>query len=482
MPAAGVNKDKEKPTSVIVSLKSNLYLNAPKKHLNPICYMNKILVLGAGLVAKPLVEYLLAKGYKITVASNTPDNADKIINGDPGGRSVLWDAGDEAALGEMIGECDLAISLLPYKFHTQVARLCIKKGRHMVTTSYVKEEMKSLDSEARRAGVLLLNEIGLDPGIDHMSAMRIIDGVHKDGGKIEGFYSICGALPAPEAADNPFRYKFSWSPGGVILASKNSARYLLNGAVVDVPSEKLFRDRFSYSVDGVGELEVYPNRDSISYIDIYGIHETSTIMRGTFRHPGWCEILDAMRELNLLNEEKESLSGLTYAGFLASRLPAGQGSLAMRLSKFLRRDIDSEAIRGLEWLGLLCEEKIAGKPESSFDMIFDLMTSKMMLGRSERDMVVLKHIFLASRPDGKREVITSMMVDYGTPSTNTSIARTVGLPAAIAADMILKKEISVTGVHIPVIPEIYNPVLDRLGATGISLTETFGLPESDFIG
>ena len=444
--------------------------------------MSKILVLGSGLVAKPLVEYLLGAGYRVIIASNTPKNAEKIIAGHPAGKSVFWEANDIIALEEMVRNSDLAISLLPYKFHALVARICIKMKRHMVTTSYVKEEMLSLDKEAKNAGVLLLNEIGLDPGIDHMSAMRIIDGVHQKGGKIDGFYSICGALPAPEAADNPFMYKFSWSPAGVILASKNSARYLRNGEVVDIASERFFRDRFPYYVEGVGNLEVYPNRDSISYIDVYGIPETKTIMRGTFRHPGWCEILDSMRELKLLSEDQEDIAGMTYAEFTSSRLPAGSGDLSGKLSEFLGKQADSIALKGLKWLGLMSNEKIAGTPSTPFDVIFDLMTSKMMLAENERDMVVLKHHFLASYPDGNSEVISSMMIDYGSPSTNTSIARTVGLPAAIAADMILKGEIKVTGVHIPVIPAIYEPVLDRLEQTGIALKEEFGLALDTFIG
>lgn len=443
--------------------------------------MQKILVLGAGMVAKPLVEYLLEAEYHITIASNTTDRAENILNNHPMGESVFWEANDLSGLEKLVSESDLAVSLLPYRFHPDVARICIRQKKHMVTTSYVKEEMKNLDSEAKNAGVILLNEIGLDPGIDHMSAMRIIDKIHSQNGKIEGFYSVCGALPAPESADNPFKYKFSWSPKGVILASKNSAEYLKNGKVVQIKSEDLFKDRFAHNIRDLGELEVYPNRDSISYIDIYGIPETNTMFRGTFRYKGWCEILDTMRELELLNEENEDFSGFSYSDFMSSRLPDGKGDIKQRLADYLNIGLDSLPIIAYEWLGLFSDNDMGFSSISPFEIIYELMLAKMMIGEKDRDMIVLKHLFLASYPDGRRELVTSRMVDFGSLLTNTSIARTVGLPSAIAADMILKKEINLSGVYVPVIPEIYNPVLNRLEQIGISMEETFGLPESDFI-
>ncbi|MEE4115697.1 MAG: saccharopine dehydrogenase C-terminal domain-containing protein [Marinilabiliaceae bacterium] len=443
--------------------------------------MQKILVLGAGMVAKPLVEYLLDAGYRITVASNTPDNATRMIAGKPGGKSLYWEADDEFALVSMIRESDLVISLLPYRFHTLVAKACIAEKKNMVTTSYVKEEMKALNTRAMEAGIILLNEIGLDPGIDHMSAMRIIDKIHANNGKVEAFYSICGALPAPESADNPFKYKFSWSPKGVILASKNNAEYLKNGKIIHIESENLFKHRFTHNIPGLGELEVYPNRDSISYIDIYGIPEARTMLRGTFRYRGWCEILDSMRELRLLSEVPADYSGYSFRDFLGSRLPEGDTGLKQRLAAFLNSRADSMAVKAYEWLGLLSDKDMGYKTISPFEIIYNLMLAKMMIGDDDRDMIVLKHLFLASYPGGRREVITSQMIDFGSPATNTSIARTVGLPAAIAADMILKGEINISGVYIPVKPEIYNPVLNRLEQIGISMQESFGLPESEFI-
>ncbi|HUV01033.1 MAG TPA: saccharopine dehydrogenase C-terminal domain-containing protein, partial [Bacteroidales bacterium] len=233
--------------------------------------MYKVLILGAGLVAKPIVEYLIERDFKVLIATSTREKADRIIKGHPHGSSLKWSMDDTSTLDLLINESDITVSLLPYRYHTEVAKICIKKRKSLVTTSYVEAEMQALDNPAKKAGVIILNETGLDPGIDHMSAMRIIDHIHGRGGKVEEFYSLCGALPAPEAADNPLRYKFSWSPKGVILASLNSALYLKNGKRVAIDSVNLFKDRFTYSFPGIGELEVYPNRDSIRYIDIYGI-------------------------------------------------------------------------------------------------------------------------------------------------------------------------------------------------------------------
>ena len=246
--------------------------------------MNKVLILGAGMVVKPMVEYLLENSFRLMIASPMKERADGMIKSHPLGSSLDWSMDDPETLEKLVGEYDITVSLLPYKFHAAVARVCLRYGKPLVTTSYVQPEMQALDSAAMKAGVILLNEIGLDPGIDHMSAMKIIDHIHKRGGKVEAFFSICGALPAPEAADNPLKYKFSWSPKGVILASRNSALYLKNGERVYIEPKDLFKDRFELTFPDVGMLEVYPNRDSISYINIYGIPEAKTIYRGTFRY------------------------------------------------------------------------------------------------------------------------------------------------------------------------------------------------------
>jgi saccharopine dehydrogenase-like NADP-dependent oxidoreductase len=443
--------------------------------------MKKVLILGAGLVVKPIVEYLLKNNFGLMVASPMKDRADEMINGNPLGLSLDWSMDDPAMLDKLIADYDIAVSLLPYKYHSDVAKVCLKLGKSLVTTSYIQPEMKDLDESARKAGLLFLNEIGLDPGIDHMTAMKIIDHIHNKGGRVEEFYSLCGALPASEFADNPLRYKFSWSPKGVILASRNSALYLKKGRKIYVEPSDLFKDRFIFSFPGIGDLDVYPNRDSISYIDIYGISETKTIYRGTFRYNGWCEALDAMKHLRMLDDSVKDYQGMSYAGFLAERSGLETSDLKKNLAEKLKVSLNSAIIESLDFLGFFSDEQLHYLETTPFDITSDRMIKKMMLSANERDMVVLQHIVLASYPDGTREVIKSSMLDFGSPSTNTSIARTVALPAAIAVKMILEKKIDLKGVLRPVLPEIYNPVLDELKTLGIEMKEEFGLPESEMI-
>ena len=441
--------------------------------------MKKVLILGAGMVVKPMVEYLLKSGFRLMIASPMKERADEMINGNPHGSSVHWSIDNSEMLVKLVSEYDITVSLLPYKYHTAVAEVCLRMGKSLVTTSYVQQGIAALENAAKDAGLLFLNEIGLDPGIDHMSAMRIIDHIHNKGGKVEEFYSLCGALPAPEAANNPLKYKFSWSPKGVILASLNSARYLKNRREVFIKPINLFKERFKYTFPGIGELEVYPNRDSVNYIDIYGIPEAKTMYRGTFRYPGWCETLDAMKNLKMLDDEVKDYKDMTYTEFLAERANTSSNELKKNISLRLAVNQKSPAINSLDYLGFFSGEKMNVGKTTPFEITSDRMINKMLLADTERDMVVLQHIFLASYPDGKREVIKSSMLDFGSPSTNTSIARTVALPAAIAIKMILEKKIKLTGVYRPVVPEIYNPVLDELKMLGIEMKEEYGLTEKD---
>ena len=443
--------------------------------------MKTVLVLGAGLVVKPMVEYLLENNFRLMIASPMKERADEMIRGNPLGSSLDWSMDDPATLKKLVAEYDITVSLLPYKYHADVARVCLRYGKSLVTTSYVQKEIQALDEAAKNNGVLFLNEIGLDPGIDHMSAMRIIDHIHNKGGEVEEFYSLCGALPAPEAADNPLRYKFSWSPKGVILASRNSALYLKKGRKVFIEPADLFKDRFNFNFPGIGDLEVYPNRDSISYIDIYGIPETKTMYRGTFRYKGWCETLDAMKNLNMLDDSGKDYNGMSYSEFLAERGGIEGNDLKKNIALRLGIKEESPAIESLGYLGFFSDEKLQYNETTPFEITSDRMIKKMLLSDDERDMVILQHIFLASYPDGKKEVIKSSMLDFGSPSTNASIARTVALPAAIAIKMILEKEIDLSGVYRPVVPQIYNPVLNELKTLGIEMKEEFGLPESEMI-
>ena len=438
--------------------------------------MSRILVLGAGLVARPLVQYLLGQpDFQVTVASRTVEKARALIGDRPNGQALAFDIEREPErLDDLVAQADLAVSMLPYIHHLQVAHACLRHRRHLVTTSYVKDEMRALDSAARQAGVLFLNEIGLDPGIDHMSAMRIIDRVHADGGRVVSFRSYCGGLPAPEANTNPFGYKFSWSPRGVLLAGRNDARYLEDGQVVEIPNRRLFATRHTVPVEGVGDLEAYPNRDSLPYIQLYGIPETRTMYRGTLRYPGWCETWQKFVELGLLDlTEREDLAGMTYRQLLAHLIGRPETSdLRRDLAVHLNIPVDSPILDRFEWLGLFRDDPLPLE-RTILDVLAVRMQEKLQYAPGERDMVVLLHDFVAEYPD-RRERIRSWLVDFGIPHGDTAMARTVGLPAAIATRLILQGVIRLTGVHIPVLPEIYRPVLAELEERGIRVQETTG--------
>jgi saccharopine dehydrogenase (NADP+, L-glutamate forming) len=436
--------------------------------------MKKVLILGAGLVSKPMVEYLLEEGFEVIIATRTKDKADKLLSGHPNGKSVAWMTEDMDSLSAMVRDSDLTVSLLPYKYHVDVAKLCLTHRKPLVTTSYVSPAMQALHDEAVKAGVIFLNEAGLDPGIDHMSAMRIIDNVHKNGGKIEEFYSLCGALPAPEAINNPMGYKFSWSPKGVVLASRNGATYLKHDKIVTIAPIDLFKDRFTNYFPGVGEMEVYPNRDSVSYVDVYGLKGISTMYRGTYRFKGWCETLDLIKAIGLIDDGDHDYTGKTYRKFVAERAGLPGNDLRSELKNKPGLKPTETALDSLEWLGLFSDKVMGYGVTSPYEITSDLMIKMMWLGDNERDMVIMQHLFLASYPDGHREVISSRMLDFGSPATDTSIARTVALPAAMAVKMILTGRIKLTGVYRPVLPELYNPILDELALNGIKMEEEYG--------
>jgi saccharopine dehydrogenase (NADP+, L-glutamate forming) len=435
--------------------------------------MKTILVLGAGLVAGAHTRYLLDQpDFHVTVASRTLSKAEDILRGHPKGEARQLDVTDEAALEDLIRQADLAVSLLPYAYHPTVAGLCIKHRKHMVTTSYIKEPMAQLDGAAREAGVILLNEIGVDPGIDHMTAMKVIHRVQRDGGEVTSFTSWCGGLPAPEANTNPLGYKFSWSPKGVLLAGKNPAHYLKDGQEVFVPGGELFDHYWTVPVEVAGEaidFEGYPNRDSLPYMGTYGITTARSMFRGTLRNEGWCWTLRKVVDLGLVDEEVQALAGLTYAQFMAG-LIGSTGDLKKDLAASLDVEEDSLVIRNLEWLGLLSDDPLPLQEGAPIDVLTARMLEKMQYAEGERDMLVLQHEFVAEYPD-RRQQITSTMIDFGIPHGDTSMSRTVGLPAAIGVRLILQGKIDLTGVHAPVVPEIYEPVLEELEQLGIHFTE-----------
>ena len=433
--------------------------------------MKKALVLGAGLVTRPHVEYLLnVPDFYVTVASRTVSKAEALIGTHTNGIAVQLDVSDEARLRELIAQSDLAVSMLPYAHHPLVARYCIELNRDMVTTSYVSDAMAELDSPAKEAGVFILNEIGVDPGTDHMSAMQVIDRVRRNGGAVVSFRSYCGGLPAPEANTNPLGYKFSWSPRGVLLAGKNPARWRENGKEVRVPGEELFDHHWPVLIEGLGEFEGYPNRNSLPYSDIYGIPDAKTIFRGTLRYVGWCETMRKLVEVGWLNEEVTDLTGLTFKELTAKLLGVSADTVRREAMTRLGMAEDSYAFKNFEWLGLFSDDPLPETEGAPLDAIVAQMLGKMQYAEGERDMLIMQHEFIAEYPD-RQEKITSTMTDYGIPRGDTSMSRTVGLPAAIAVRMVLQGKVKLTGVHRPVIPELYEPILAELEELGIGFTE-----------
>jgi saccharopine dehydrogenase (NADP+, L-glutamate forming) len=435
--------------------------------------MKQVLVLGAGMVARPLVEYLLAQpDLAVEVLDIIPDKARLLVAGHQRGKAGSLDLDDPARLETAIGAADLVVSLAPNVYHPKVAAACLKLRKHLVTASYVGEAMRALDAEARRTGLVFLNEMGLDPGIDHMESMRIIHDLRGRGGQIREFVSYCGGLPVPDDQSNPWRYKFSWSPIGVLRAGNSAARYRNDGREILVPAEKLFDECAPVNIEGLPEFEGYPNRDSLQYIELYGIPETRTMLRGTLRYKGWCRTLKAVRTLGLLDETPQDWSGETCEGFLRRVMKLDSGSpLRKAVCAALSLAEDSDVIGRLDWLGLFGSSPLPLARGSAIETLAGLMAEKLRYEPGERDLVVLRHTFVADFPGGRAEKILSTLVDFGIPGGDTSMARTVGLPSAIGARLILSGEIRSPGVQIPVRPEIYEPVLKELRDHGISFQE-----------
>jgi saccharopine dehydrogenase-like NADP-dependent oxidoreductase len=440
--------------------------------------MKRVLVLGAGLVSRPLVRHL--EGYAdvaLTVGDLDVAKAAQVLGGAARGRAVLASTSDPAALSRLIGESDLVVSLLPYTLHVDVARIAIERRVPLITTSYVSAEMRALDGVAQAAGVLVLNEIGLDPGLDHMSAMRAIRQLRDEGSRLVSFRSCCGGLPAPEANTNPWGYKFSWSPRGVLAAGRNAARWLEDGRIVDAPGEQLFTHVAGYDVPEVGRLEVYPNRDSVAYVSTYGIEGVRTMFRGTLRYPGWCETLHAVSRLGLLDDTPRAWRpGTTHKEFMETVAVPGTGPTLARVAARAGVPADGAVMKRLEWAGLFSDSPIGSTTVSPIDVLSARLAASMAYAEGERDMIVLRHEFEFFDANGRPGNTVATLVAFGEPSGDSAMARTVSLPAAVAARLILDGRIASTGVRIPVDPEIYEPVLDALEPMGIVFRETQTAP------
>jgi len=453
--------------------------------------VNKILVLGSGYVTPGLVS-LLAQDSRnhITIASDSLEEAQKLAK-IANIRAVELDVLKEEKRTEaFISASDVVISVLPQFFHVQVAKLCIQYKRDMVTASYIKPEMRALDKEAKEAGIVILNEIGLDPGIDHMSALKMIADIKQKNGKVVHFRSTCGGLPAPEYADNPFYYKFSWSPRGVLEAGKNPAKFLENGETVSVPGNDLFKSVKHVDIHPCFSMEVLPNRDSTSYIEEYGLESASTVFRGTLRYKGYSTLMWAVKKLGLLSSETDPNLDpnrpkySNWPEFLAAMLNVEKANLKSAIVEHVRSGDDTlenyeneyyqnRLVRSFEWLGLF-DESTEFQPNSTpIDTLCNLLMDRLVFERQERDMILLQHELDVEWEGGKKEKLKSTLIAFGDAAGGeTAMAKTVGYPLGIAAELIANKKISSKGVIGPVSPEIYLPILGQLKNRGLWFVET----------
>jgi saccharopine dehydrogenase (NADP+, L-glutamate forming) len=437
--------------------------------------MNRILILGTRTVVRPLIRYLLAHSdAELLVASFYPENANAIIDGHPKGMSVRLDITSPDDLEKLVSNVKLTISLLPSAFQVSVAKVCLKHKAHLITVSYASPDMYDLDQQAREAGVLFLNEMGLEPGLDHMVAMKIIHEAKARMGKIISFESCCGCLPVPEANDNPFGYKLWQDPKRLLLAGYNNARYLKDAKEISVPTKNLFKNPWLKNVKGLGNMEAYPNRDTVSYLEHYAIKGIKTFVRGLFRNPGWCETLDKIVMLGFFDDTvRNDLAGKTYREITAGLIgkPVDE-KLQKNVMKFLNIRRNCLIIKRLEWLGLFASEVIRPDVRSLLDVLVTRMVEKMSYQIGEQDMIVLQHDVLVEYKNAAQEKVSSLLLHYGTPDGDSALSRTFGLTTAIAAKLLLQKKIDMTGVRIPIYPELYEPILAELEEYNIRFKES----------
>eukprot|EP01083_Nonionella_stella_P092677 259497_1 len=436
----------------------------------------RVLILGSGFVAGPLVDRLSSNSLNmhLTVASNDSTQAKALAEGKSNVAVKVCDATNIDSLESDIASSDLVISLLPATFHPAVADRCIRNRADLITASYVSRDMSELAERAREAGVTLLNEVGLDPGIDHMSAMKIIDEARASGGRVRSFESVCGGLPAPECARNPLRYKFSWNPRGVLTASLNGARYMRDGKVVEITGEDLLSSAEPAYIHPAFALEQLPNRDSLAYIEQYGLSDAQTMFRGTLRYAGFSRVMDGFRKLGLFSDRKFN-EAQNWSDILRECSEANVASdLRAAISDFLndpkKLENDTATVDALQWLGMINDSEPVSQSESRVDAFCKLLEKKLAYGPSERDMVLLHHKFGIEYED-RKERRTSTLLCYGEPNGYSAMAKTVGLPAAICAEMLITDQISSTGVITPVTSEIYKPCLAELEQQGIVFDE-----------
>ncbi len=438
--------------------------------------MKKILVLGAGRSSAHLIQYLLSNavtfGWHLRVGDMDLQIAEQKTKGHFCASVFQLNANDDAQRKNEIENSDLVVSMLPANMHLAVAVDCVQYGKHLITPSYVSDEMLLLDKQAKEKNILLLTEMGVDPGIDHISAMQIIDDLHSKGAVIESFESFTGGLVAPASDNNPWNYKVSWNPRNVVLAGYGGvARFQQEGELKLIPYQRLFERVTDVEIEGYGKFDGYANRDSLKYKKVYGLEQIPTIYRGTLRRAGFCKAWNALVQLGLTDDSMqiEKMKGKTWRTLTASYLDmTGNKNLEIALRDYLK--LDQVVLKKLEWLGIFEEQPIDISEGTPAMALQRLIEKKWKLEEHDKDMIVMWHRFIYSMNEKKYEMQSSL-VTQGEDAVYTAMSKTVGLPMAIAAKMILNDELKLTGVHLPVLQEFYVPIMRELNQLGISFVE-----------
>lgn len=438
--------------------------------------MDTILILGAGLSTTTLISYLLEKSgnhWKIRVGDIQPERALEKIQGHPNGEAFRFDVDQMEQREQEIDAARLVISMLPARMHHLVAESCIHRGKNLVTASYMTSHMESLESEAKKRGVVLMNECGVDPGIDHMSAVQMIARIREEGGKILSFESSTGGLVAPGFENNPWQYKFTWNPRNVVLAGREGSRFLHNGKFKYIPYHKVFQRTEEIEVPGLGSFEVYGNRDSLTYRDAYGLSNLQTMFRGTIRRPGFCKAWDIFVQLGITDDSflMEGSDTMTNREFINSFM-AYQTDIPVetKLAKYLGFKEDSDMMERLRWLGIF-ENRVIGVPHLSPARVLQkILEDKWKLDPGDRDMIVMQHQFdFLKKEEHLKRYAT--MVYIGSDSRQTAMSVTVGLALGMVSRAILEGRFKKPGVHLPIYPEIYEPVMKELAEREVKFVE-----------
>lgn len=441
--------------------------------------MKNILVLGAGRSSSALINYLLkvaaARSWQVTLGDFSEKAARERIGNSKAGRAIGFDMADAAAGLSAIHQADVVVSMLPAHFHPKVATLCLSERKHLLTASYVSDEMKLFHDEAASKGLLFLNECGLDPGIDHMSAMHVIDRIKDSGGVLTSFESFTGGLIAPETdPQNPWRYKFTWNPRNVVMAGQGTARFLQEGQYKFIPYQRLFERTTAVSVPGFGEYEGYANRDSLKYLDTYGLRDIKTMLRGTLRNKGYCSAWNILVQAGCCDDTflMEGVANMTHRGFINAFLDFhNTHTVEEKLCAAFGISENGEEMKRLRWSGLFEDEKIGIEKGTPAQVLEHILNKKWRLSPGDKDLIVMWHRF-RYKQDGRPKEIQAYLTTTGEDEVNTAMAKTVGLPLALATQLLLEGKIQSRGVRIPVEKEIYGPVLAGLASLGIQLKET----------